>query len=232
MEFGKIVASNPFSTIKSVFDAELLPLFGIVQGLEQVDVPFLGFLRHTRRSVDGTLHVVLDVNTKFFCSRNVGIGRHAFTGELNQRLGLTGTVELILLGGVIDSRVNVIADQVLGHGTTARKRDVSYLVTELLLHHRGEDGILLTRASAANLPALTLGLDSLYVSIQISDALLISIYPQQEGIQRHAANRSEGSRIDTQPFLNDRGSVEAVQGYQQNMVVTGLVLEITQCFTT
>jgi hypothetical protein len=139
MEHAQRVARDPLVAEQPLIGAELLPLFRLVKGLEELDVEVLRLLRHAGRPVDRALHVVLDVVTELLGGRHVGERRHAGVGELHDRAALAGAPELHLLGRVVDRGIDVLADQILGHGAAALERDVGDVVAVGGLHHRGQD---------------------------------------------------------------------------------------------
>src|SRR6266478_7173804 len=140
----------------------LLELGRVVHLAEEGHVPVDGFLRHSRRAEDAAQHLVLDVGAeRLLHGGDVLPGRvgNAAGVEHGQRAHPLRLPVADALDGVVDGRVDVLADQVDADLAAALEGDVGELHAQRLLELDGDDLVLLLRAGAAHLhPVVAPGL--------------------------------------------------------------------------
>ncbi len=97
VELPEIGAGNHGVTGQTIAGTKILPLFTIKELLKEISIKFIRPCLHSRRSVNTTLHVVLDPDTQFLRGWHIRESGHTLTCELNEGFGATGLIKRHLL---------------------------------------------------------------------------------------------------------------------------------------
>src|SRR6266550_2904865 len=151
--------------LQRAFGKIFLELCRVVNFFQKIDVPLHGIFRDPRRAEDAAQHEIMDVGAKRFLDRRypfpilIGNSRGVENRQRSHaaRLPMTHT-----FGGIIDRRIDMLADQIHTDLATAFKWHVRKLDSQRLFQLDRDDLIFLRRARATHLHSIASGRLSLH----------------------------------------------------------------------